>query len=383
MVKQTDESILSFDPKKSRYRSGNLYFNAGLIVTAFIFCYAGVIWTMAGQWWSNDMYSYGFLIPGISLYLVWMQKQKLVQLSPHPDYIGGFSFFLAGMAMLLFGKLEGVTTIQELSLIITLVGVLFLLLGRHYLRVLCLPVSYLLLMLPVWDLFTERLHLPFQLFSADLGVKLLHLVGIPAFQQDKIIQLPNITLEVAKACSGVNYLIAVIVIGIPAAYFFLKDPVKRVLLVIFSMAVAVVSNGFRVALIGFLSYHGIGGNIHGPFHILQGLFVSVVGYGAIAVGIIVLSRMPTFYSFNHGSSWTGNGVPGFSEKPGATIHIKKEGLARRTKNISYITVGLSICLLLMGIYYFLNQTKSDFEKSGLKRLPFAFERFKNGNVSSK
>jgi EpsI family protein len=261
-----------------------------LPIGAWLFCYATVFAALAGQWWSNDMYSYGFLIPVISLYLLWDRRGRLRQLPPATNYRWGGAVLVTGLLMYAVGAAGGVLLAQEISLIVTIAGGTLMLLGTRVFREVAFPIVYLLFMIPLWDVGIERLHFPFQVFSATLGVALLQSVGVPVHQDGVYIWLPNITLEVAKACSGVNYLIAVLAIGIPLAAIVLRGWKRRVLLVVFSLTVAALSNSLRVALIGVLAYNEISGVLHGPFHVLQGLFVSVVGYGAIFAGLWMLSQ---------------------------------------------------------------------------------------------
>lgn len=272
-------------------RPASLLTWGGVLVVAFILCYAAVLKALVGQWWNNDVYSYGFLIPCISLYLVWTRRQELRQMAPSRNYTAGTALVAAGLLMLILGRAAAVMAVQELSLIVTLAGVVLFTLGSAYFKALRLPIGYLFLMIPIWEIFTDRLHLPFQIFSATIGVSLLQFLGFPAHQQGVFVELPTVTLEVAQVCSGVNYLIAVVAIGIPSAYLFLRGWVSRLFLVGMTVGIAILSNGFRVALIGILVHYGANGDIHGPFHILQGMFVSVVGYVALFGGVLVLSRI--------------------------------------------------------------------------------------------
>jgi EpsI family protein len=259
-----------------------------LIASTFIFCYARALVPLVSQWWSNNIYSYGFLIPGISGYLVWIRRKELLQIQLLPNYALGLSILFLGLLLLLAGQAGGVMVIQWLSLIITLTGLVLLLMGTHFLRKLWFPIAYLLFMIPFWEIVTNRLHFPFQNFSAIIGAALLKLINIPVYQNGVYLQLPNITLEIARVCSGVSYLLAVVAISLPTAIFFLEGWFRRILLICFAVIVAILSNGLRVGFIGLLSFHGIGGDIHGPFHILQGLFVSGVGYVAIFFGLWIL-----------------------------------------------------------------------------------------------
>jgi EpsI family protein len=228
------------------------------------------------------MYSHGFLIPLISLYLVWAKRNLLALIPYRPSRWISSAVLVLGVGMLLAGYATGIPTIQELSLLFTVTGIVVLLFGLSSLKILWLPIVYLLFMIPVWEeAVTGHFHLPFQNISARNGIVLLNLLGIPAHREGLFIELPGTVLEVARACSGVNHLIAVIAIGIPLAYLFLSGWTRRILLILIAMVIAISANGLRVALIGILSYFNIGSPLHGPFHILQGLFVSAVGYVAL------------------------------------------------------------------------------------------------------
>lgn len=351
-MKLTSKSVILANAKENFLINGQILGLAGFLIFALAFCYAQVFVTLVRLWWNNDIYSYGFLIPWISLYLVWVQREKLRVMAPAPDLLKGGLLLLAGLMILALGQASGIALLEELSLIVTLAGGVLLLLGKRFLYRLWLPIAYLLFMIPVWGFITERLHLPFQLFSANLGTKLLQFGGIPAYRNGIYIELPNIILEVANACSGVNYLIAVVAIGIPMANLFLNGWWRKAVLIGFSVTIAAFSNVLRVALIGTLSYYGIAGDLHGPLHILQGLSVSMIGYGAIFAGVWFLSHPAT---------------------PAASFGKAPAPESRRLPILKQETIylGLSVCaiLLLAGSYLHFYQRSSVPLKQSLGDFP--------------
>lgn len=261
-----------------------------LLSVAFLFCFVKAICSLVRLWHNSYIYSYGFLVPLISFYIVWGQRRKLKHIQPWPSYFPGFLVLLAAMTFLVIGITHEKTSIQGLSLIAAIAGVILLLLGRQFLIALWFPVAYLLFMVPFWDNLIEGLHLPFQNFSAWTGVILLRLTGIPVYRESVYISLPNITLEVAKVCSGVNQLIAIVAVAIPLAYLILENWFKRIVLIGGSIAIAIVGNGLRVAIIGVLSYYGISNVLHGPYHVLQAMSISILGFIALFIGAWILSR---------------------------------------------------------------------------------------------
>jgi exosortase len=254
-----------------------------IVVVAFAFCYASVFVLLVRQWSNNDVYSHGFLIPCVSLYVAWIRRGKLTALSSSGNPLGVLLVALS-VGVLAMGRLAGITGLQELSIVSTLFGMTLVTLGFGGLRVLWFPISYLLFMIPFWDIFTERLHYPFQVFSAWAGGGLMQALGVPVYRNGTYLFLPTITLEVARVCSGVSYLIAVAAVGVALSYVLLRSYYRRVTLVLVGVVVSVVANPVRIALIGLLAYHDAGTYLHGPAHILQGLFVAGIGYAVLMLG---------------------------------------------------------------------------------------------------
>lgn len=260
-----------------------------LLLSAFVLFYAKAFVTLFTVWWNSYTYSFGFLIPIISLYIVWLQKDRLKRLKITPSYLLGLPVLIIAIALLITDT-RGSASIQGFSLISAIIGVILLILGTQFLKALWFPIAYLLFMVPFWDNLTEKLNLPFQNFSASLGTKMIHAIGIPVYRQSIYIELPNITLEVAKVCSGVNNLIAIVAIAIPLAYIFLRSWQRRIILVCSGILISILANSLRVALIGIFAYFNIGEVLHGPYHILQALSVSMVGFIALFLGVWILSR---------------------------------------------------------------------------------------------
>lgn len=245
---------------------------------------------LARQWWSNDMYTHGFLIPLISSYLLFLRRERLANVQTQPDVVFGTAALVAGLTALILGQLGSVVTLQEMSLLVTITGLVLLVFGRTMLREVSFPLAYLLFMIPVWEPLTRRLHAPFQDLSAQLAVTLLQTIGVPVNLDGLFIRLPNVTLEVAQACSGVNFVVAIVALGLPQGYLMLSGTWRRMLLVALAVPIALLSNGFRVGLIGWLSYTGLNGpEIHGPGHVLQGLSVALLGFLGLSVIARVLS----------------------------------------------------------------------------------------------
>jgi EpsI family protein len=160
--------------------------------------------------------------------------------------------------------------------------------GREALKLTWFPITYLLVGVPIWDQVIGKLQAPSQLLSARISVIFLRLCSIPATREGTLVGLPNVTLDVLPECSGVNQLIAVVAMTLPAAYLWLRGYWRRVAFVSVAIVIAYISNGFRIALVGFLSYHGWGNGNLRTLHLGEGLVVSLIGYLFIAACLSLL-----------------------------------------------------------------------------------------------
>lgn len=261
------------------------------IALLFFACYFRVFGSLVRQFLSNDVYSHGFLIPFVSFYLIFLQCDRVREGRIRPNLLLGIPLLAVGLLLLIAGGLGGVLILQEISLLVTISGLTLLLFGERVLRSIWFGIAFLLFMIPVWEILTNPIQFPFQMISANIGVKLLEFAGIPVFLSGLYIELPNITLEVARECSGVNYLISVLAIGVPLSYIYLSKWHRRVALVASAVVIAILSNGFRVFVVSLFAYKSILGynrDIHGPMHLFQALFVSAIGYLVIFMGVSLL-----------------------------------------------------------------------------------------------
>ncbi len=273
-------------------KTGLKYWTA-LVLGAFLFCYARTIGMHISVWLHSYIYSYGFLVPLVSVYILWCRRDRLKDIEPMPDFLSGISLLAPGLFLLIAGRHMGLVSLQGISLVLSLMGTVVITLGRRFFAATWFPIVYLLFMVPFWDNLTVALHLPLQTFSAMTGATLMGWLGIPVYRDAIYLTLPNITLEVAQVCSGVNNLFAVVAVAVPLAYLALASWRRRILLVCGGVAIAILGNGVRVALVGVLAYHNAAGDLHGPYHILQGLLVSGIGFVGLMFGAWMLAKGET------------------------------------------------------------------------------------------
>jgi EpsI family protein len=262
----------------------------GVFLLALILCYGPAATHLVIGWWEVTAYSHGFLIVPISFFLIFRDRTALKQLPilPRPIAGGVVLFFAAGLLMI--GRVGSLMMVEQVSLLLVPPGLVLFFWGTAALRATAFPLGYLVFMLPFFDLLGTAIYWPLQTFSARMATTLLQMFGYAAYLQNPYIYLPNATLEVAKECAGLRYLVSILAIGMPLAYLTLTSWTRRLILLGSAILIAILANGFRIMLVGVIVYAGEMDYTHGPFHIFQGIFIAWIGMLALFVGSWWLSK---------------------------------------------------------------------------------------------
>jgi EpsI family protein len=278
--------------RPSKQASGKeMWLLLGFIGFALGLLYAPVFDDLWHLWMSREDYSHGFLVPLISLYLMKGRAEELRHTRIKPGPVLGLGLILVALAGFFIGVAGGVITLSSSSLIGLLAGLTLYLFGYPYLRVLALPFAYLIFMTPVLDIVVEPLHHPLQLLGATVVSAVFGIAGVPTYLDGIFIHFPNGVLEVAVQCSGAGYLVSILAIGLPLASLALHTWRARVTLILAGLGISIVGNWARIALIGTIGYlSGWGPQVHGPLHILQGMLVYWIGFGALFTGAWILAK---------------------------------------------------------------------------------------------
>jgi EpsI family protein len=321
----------AFD-SSSRIQTVLVWAAAAALLLAFWLVYYPTVLKLTEYWATNDTYSYGFLVPFISAFLVWLRRDLLRQHTRQPSLRVGGLVLGFGLLMFIVGTKSSTNLIEELSLPVTVSGLVILMFGTRIAQSLTFPLAYLFTMIPFWDFLTRGLQEPFQLYSAIMGVGALRLLNIPVFREGVIIYLPDITLEVADVCSGVNNLVAVLCIGVPLTHLYIKGWLKRSFVIVSAVLIALLSNGVRVAIVSLFAFYGIrgaNGDIHGPFSLARSLLISGIGF-------VVLFWLISIFANKHPVSNVS--LAGIVDKP-------------RKRSATLISaLGLAVVMLVGSIY---------------------------------
>jgi len=195
---------------------------------------------MAGQWWNSSTYNHVLLIPAILVWLVWLRARELVKLAPAAWWPG--LMVVAGALLLwLLGAISGLNLARQLGVVVAMQGAAIALLGPRTTAGLVFPLAYMTFLVPFGDELVPAL----QLITAKLTIALTHWSGVPAQIDGVFIDTPAGLFEVAEACSGVKFLIAMIALGTLVAHVCFRSWPRRAAFMALAVILPILANGVR------------------------------------------------------------------------------------------------------------------------------------------
>jgi exosortase len=160
-------------------------------------------------------------------------------------------------------------------------GSVLFILGWEHLRILILPILFLLLMIPIPAIIFNQVAFPLQLFASQFGELSLAALSIPILREGNLIHLANTTLEVAEACSGIRSLISLLTLGIVYGYYMESRNWLRTLLALATVPIAILANGIRITGTGITAHHYGAEAAEGFLHGFSGWLVFVLAFAML------------------------------------------------------------------------------------------------------
>ncbi len=219
--------------------------------------YAPIILDAAKQWIANDNYAHGFFIFPVSIGLLWMRRDRIMDAERRPQ-AWGLLLVVIGLLGAMGSYLLQIKYIGMWSLIPTLAGGIFALHGRNLWRATQFSVWFLLFAAPIPNSFLGPLTGQIQGISCTGAAMIMSTLGYPVIQHANVLEVPGASLEVATACSGFHKLISLLAFAAIYGHLFLNTLGKRSLLLLLSVPIALLVNVLRICgLVAAAIYGGL------------------------------------------------------------------------------------------------------------------------------
>ena len=150
-------------------------------------------------------------------------------------------------AIRIYGFLSMRQSLCRYALIFTVAGLVLTVAGSQVLRRVSWILLFMFLMFPLPGIIDNMISLPLQRIAATASVFLLQVFGSGVSQQGNILILnKDVSLGIVEACSGLRMLTAFIIVTAFIAYVVKRSRLKKAILILSSIPVAVICNVFRI-----------------------------------------------------------------------------------------------------------------------------------------
>jgi exosortase len=260
------------------WRTPYAHFALGLTVICLLIAavYYQVLGKLFIDWLSQDN-SHGPLVPLFSAFLIWEKRKTLRSTKFDPSW-SGIAVIALGLVVLLLGVYGSELFLSRVSLIILLAGLVLCFGGRQFLMELRFALLILLLAIPIPAIVFNQITFPLQILASKLASALLTMppFNVPVLREGNVIELPLMKLEVAEACSGIRSLMSLFTLAIFYGYFLEKSNLRRVLLVLASIPIAIAANAIRILGTGLCVQYWDPDKALGFFHEFSGWVIFLV-----------------------------------------------------------------------------------------------------------
>ena len=218
-------------------------------VVLLLIAYIPTILWMIDRWFAKESYyGHGFLIPIVSLAIIWQKRALLKKLKPSSEMYGLW-IVMAGLLVHIVCASLKVYFISGFSLVFVIYGLILFFFGKKMAHSLIFPVFFLATMVPLPLVVVGNLTVKLKLFAAQAATLILNHTGFPCVRDGSIIRMPNSFISVEAPCSGLRSLISLLTLGLLFSYVIKVSFARKTILFLSSAPIAIASNAIRITLL--------------------------------------------------------------------------------------------------------------------------------------
>lgn len=247
-----------------------------LISAAFlslVYAYLPAIHSLLSQWQSEDN-SYCFLVIPLFLYLLWEKKEDF-HFNQFNWSIWGLPAALLSTFIIIAGELGSVQTLLFIGLWACVVSFFITLYGIRRVTSLWFSMLILLFIVPMPAFINLTMTFEMKLAASSLSVDMMRAVGISVLQTGNILDLGITKMQVVDACSGLRYLMSLLLMSLLIGHFFVTSLWIKVFLVLLVYPLSILFNAIRIFVTSILLLGGHKSLTEGVFHDIAGIIVFI------------------------------------------------------------------------------------------------------------
>jgi exosortase len=258
------------------------------VAAAVGFLYFTVLVKLGNDWWHDENYSHGLLIPFVIGFILWQERKHFAESQSRATTSLAAVGIVAAMFTLWAGTAGAELYVQRISLVVMLASIAIYFWGLRVSRAVAVPLILLLVSIPIPQIIFNRIAFPLQIFASRCAVGAMSFFGIPVLRQGNVIELMPLgatepkKLAVVEACSGIRSLMTLVTLALIYAYFTRPTSsrtyaiVRSVILVVAAVPIAILTNAVRVSGTGILAHYYGTRVADGFFHSFSGWVIYIV-----------------------------------------------------------------------------------------------------------
>jgi exosortase len=287
---ETEAAFGQVSKTSARLIPRKVWYALALIGALLVAIYVKVAIKLVHDWIEIPDTSAGLLIPFFVGFLLWDQRDRLRATPLRPSW-WGISLVACGLLLVLVGIFGADLFLSRVSFIVLISGLVWTLLGMRMLRTCTFMLFVLFLSIPLPTLILNHITFPLQLLASQVSSSVLPVLGVPVLRDGNVIQLPAMPLEVAEACSGIRSLMSLFTVAVIFGYFVERGIVRRTLLALASVPIAVAANSARIVGTGLCVQYWDPEKALGFFHEFSGWLMFLISMSCLYLVHQLLKRV--------------------------------------------------------------------------------------------
>lgn len=258
---------------------------AAVTTVAFLLLFGVPLRLLVQDWWNLPEAGHGLLLAPAAVWLAWRAG---IRADSAPNRLLGIAILVVAILIRYMSGLAAELFTMRESMVLALAGLAIYNYGARQVVAWWLPFTLAALSVPLPELVTQQLALPLQFEASRIGAALLSSRHVPVLLAGNVIRLPGRELFVAEACSGLRSLTALLSLGVLMGGIWLRHPLSRLMLLAIAIPIAILINGVRVFLTGFLVYFVSPAYGEGFMHLTEGWLLFLVSFASLGLFAWVL-----------------------------------------------------------------------------------------------
>jgi len=250
------------------------------------------MFSLVKEEWANPLYSHGYIVPIISLGILWLRYQPFRPVPASERWIG-LGVLVLGLAIRNLGVYMTMNPLDRYSFLIAVFGLFMMVGGWRTIRWAWPALIFLFFMMPLPSVLEHNILWRLQTLASVCSTLVLQTMGVAAFRQGNLISVPGADLNIADACSGLRMLTIFLALAVAMVFLVERPWWDKFVILLSAVPIALVVNIIRITVTGLL-YMAVGSDnefAHKLGHDWAGYFMMPLALGFLWLELQILERL--------------------------------------------------------------------------------------------